>query len=182
MQKLYNSKDNFVSAFWNPSLYLDLETVAKLNLDIEEVERALRDAILKVPGIALAVTRTELLRGAVSDNPIMTTLQNAFHPTRSGNVLIVQKQGWYLYPNVTLFAAMHGSPYSYDTYVPIMFAGPGIKPKIVNRRVAPTDIAPTIANYLGIKPPSGSTGLVLPEVVDGTKGPARETSEMKKSM
>ncbi len=70
---------------------------------------------------------------------------------------------------------MHGSPYSYDTYVPIMFAGPGITPRTVNRRVAPTDIASTIAYYLGIKPPSGSVGLVLPEVVDGTKSAAKKT-------
>ena len=174
LQKRYNSKEPFVVAFWNPSLYLNLETVEKLNLDIVEVERALRDEILKVPGIALAVTRTELLRGEVSDNPIMDSLQQAFHPTRSGNVLIIQKPGWYLYPQVDLFAAMHGSPYSYDTYVPIMFAGPGIKAQVVNRRVAPTDIACTIANYLGIKPPSASVCFALPEVVDGTKSAAKK--------
>ena len=175
LQKRYNSKEPFVVAFWNPSLYLNLETVAKLNLDMAEVETALREEILKVPGIALAVTRTDLLAGNVPANPIMDTVQQAFHPTRSGNVLIVQKPGWYLYPNVNQFAAMHGSPYSYDTYVPIMFAGPGIKAQVINRRVAPTDIAPTIANYLGIKPPSGSVGFVLPEVVDGTKSAAKKT-------
>ncbi|MFQ5619394.1 MAG: alkaline phosphatase family protein [Rhodospirillales bacterium] len=175
LQKRYNSKEPFVVAFWNPSLYLELATIAKLNLDLAEVEGALREEILKVPGIALAVTRTDLLSGSVPDNPIMDKVQQAFHPTRSGNVLIVQKPGWYLYPKVTLFAAMHGSPYSYDTYVPIMFAGPGIKAQVVNRLVAPTDIAPTIANYLGIKPPSGSVGLVLPEVVDGTKSAAKKT-------
>ena len=68
---------------------------------------------------------------------------------------------------------MHGSPYSYDTFVPIMFAGPGVKSSIVNRLVGPEDIAATVTNYLGIKPPSGSIGNVLPEVVDGH----RDTSE-----
>jgi predicted AlkP superfamily pyrophosphatase or phosphodiesterase len=74
-----------------------------------------------------------------------------------------------LYPEVDLFAAMHGSPYSYDTYVPIMFAGPGIAPAIVSRLVGPEDIAETVTNYLGIKPPSGSVGTVLTEVVDGSR-------------
>ena len=170
LQKRYNTKESFVSAFWNPSLYLNLGTIEKLKLDVSEVEAALRDAILKVPGIALAVTRTDLLAGNIPSDPIMDKLQAAFHPTRSGNVLIIQKQGWYLYPNVNLFAAMHGSPYSYDTYVPVMFAGPGITPQIVDRLIAPTDIAPTVTNYLGVKPPSGSIGMVLPEVVYGTKG------------
>jgi len=158
-----------VSAFWNPSLYLNMETVKKLKLDVSEVEDALREEILKVPGFALAVTRTNLLTGSVTGTTILDRVQKAFHPTRSGNVLVVQKPGWYLYPKVDLFAAMHGSPYSYDTYVPIMFAGPGIKRATVNRLVGPEDIAATVTNYLGIKPPSGSVGDVLPEVVDGVK-------------
>jgi len=169
LQERYNSKEPFVSAFWNPSLYLNMETVKKLKLDVSEVEDALREEILKVPGFALAVTRTNLLTGSVTGTTILDRVQKAFHPTRSGNVLVVQKPGWYLYPKVDLFAAMHGSPYSYDTYVPIMFAGPGIKRATVNRLVGPEDIAATVTNYLGIKPPSGSVGDVLPEVVDGVK-------------
>jgi predicted AlkP superfamily pyrophosphatase or phosphodiesterase len=169
LQRRYSSDENFVSAFWNPSLYLNMETLDKLNLDVSEVEDALREEILKVPGFAHAVTRTDLLTGKVTSTPILNKVQRAFHPTRSGNVLVVQKVGWYLYPEVDLFAAMHGSPYSYDTFVPIMFAGPGIEPMIVNRLVGPEDIAATVTSYLGIKPPSGSVGDVLTEVVDGPR-------------
>ena len=111
------------------------------------------------------MTRSNLLAGNVPNNPIMNKLQRAFHPKRSGNVLIIQDQGWYLYPKPDLFAAMHGSPYSYDTYVPVMFAGPGIEHQMVNRSVHPEDIASTITAYLGIKPPSGSIGSPLVEVL-----------------
>jgi len=62
-------------------------------------------------------------------------------------------------------AATHGSPWQYDTYVPIVFAGAGIKPAMVDRRVHTIDIAPTLAAYLGIKPPSGSQGNPLTEVL-----------------
>ncbi|MEE8164106.1 MAG: alkaline phosphatase family protein, partial [Myxococcota bacterium] len=61
--------------------------------------------------------------------------------------------------------AIHGSPWPYDRYVPISFAGHDISPRTVTRRVATTDVAPTIAAYLGIKPPSGSIGDVLGEVL-----------------
>lgn len=169
LQELYNTKEPLVSAFWNPSLYLNMESVKKLNLKVSEIEKALREEILKIPGFAFAVTRTNLLSGMVTSSPILKKVQRAFHPTRSGNVLVVQKPGWYLYPKVDLFAAMHGSPYSYDTYVPIMFAGPNIKPAIVSRLVGPEDIAATVTNYLGIKPPSGSVGEVLSEVVKGNR-------------
>lgn len=166
LQKRFNSSENFVIAFWNPSLYLDLELVKKLNLDVATVENALVEEMLQIPGFALAVTRTNLLAGDVPDHPIMSKVQRAFHPKRSGNVLVVQDQGWYLYPNADEFSAMHGSPYSYDTYVPIMFVGPGIEHRVVARSVHPEDIASTVTSYLGIKPPTGSVGKPLVEVLE----------------
>ncbi len=165
LQKRFASDDEFVSAFWNPSLYLNLATIDKLGLNLEVVERALVNEILKVPGVALAMTRSDLLQGKVTGNPLIDKVQRAFHPKRSGNVLIVQDQFWYLYPNADQFSAMHGSPYSYDTHVPIMFAGPGIGNKKVNRLVGPEDIAATVATYLGTPAPSGSVGAALFEVI-----------------
>jgi predicted AlkP superfamily pyrophosphatase or phosphodiesterase len=99
-------------------------------------------------------------------------VQCSFHPTRSGNVLVVPAPFWYLYPEPEKYAATHGSPYTYDTYVPVFLAGPGIKPQAVNRAIAPEDIAPTVAAYLRIKPPSGCTGTALSEVLDGGEIPA----------
>ena len=170
LQERYKSEENFVIAFWNPSLYLNHDTVQMLGLDPLEVERALAEEILEVPGIAIAMTRTDLMAGTITDNPILRKLQRTFHPKLSGSVLIVQDQFWYLYPNAEEFAAMHGSPYAYDTYVPIMLAGPGIPQQAVSRSVAPEDIAITIATYMGTKPPSGSVGEVLFETLpDGPR-------------
>jgi predicted AlkP superfamily pyrophosphatase or phosphodiesterase len=169
LKKRFNIQDALVKVFWNPSLYLDLEAVSRAGLQVETVEAALREEILKVPGVRFAATRTDLLKGDVTSEPMHGKLQRAFHPTRSGNVLFVQDVGWYLYPNPDEFAAMHGSPYTYDTYVPIMFAGHKIRHDVVDREVAPEDIASTITTYLGIKPPSGSTGTPLVEVFAGLR-------------
>ena len=79
--------------------------------------------------------------------------------------MVVQAPYWYLYENPQEFAAMHGSPYACDTFVPVLFAGPGVpKGATVHRRISPRDVAPTIASYLRIDAPNGSTGSVLPEV------------------
>ncbi len=166
LQRRFSTNERLLVAFWNPSLYLDLETVETLNLAIATVENALVEAMVQIPGFSLAVTRTNLLAGHVPDNPIMRKIQRAFHPKRSGNVLVVQDQGWYLYPNADQFSAMHGSPYSYDTYVPIIFSGPGITHRVVTRLVHPEDIASTVTAYLGLKPPSGSVGTPLVEVFE----------------
>lgn len=169
LKQHFNTEEALVKVFWNPSLYLDLDAVKRAGLGVEVVERALREEILKVSGVRFAATRTDLLKGNVTGEPIHDKLQRAFHPTRSGNVLFVQDTGWYLYPKPDEFAAMHGSPYSYDTYVPVMFAGHKVKHKIVDRSVAPEDIASTITTYVGVKPPSGSTGFVLTEVLEGLR-------------
>lgn len=166
LQARFNSREKLVVAFWNPSFYVDTEVVKKLDTDIEAIERALAEEIMNIPGFALALTRTDLMRGTVPNTAAASRMQTAFHPMRSGNVLVVQSPSWYLNPQPDALSAMHGSPYAYDTYVPIMFAGPGIEHRTVNRSVAPRDIASTVTTYLGIKPPSGSTGKPLIEVLD----------------
>jgi predicted AlkP superfamily pyrophosphatase or phosphodiesterase len=166
LQIRFGTKEKLVNSFWNPSVYLNLPVLKKLDLDVEVVERALAEELLKIDGIAVAMTRTDLLKGDVTSNKTLAAVQKAFHPVRSGNVLILQDQFWYLYPKADQFSAMHGSPYTYDTHVPIMFAGPGIKPKTVNRLVAPSDIASTVTTYLGVNSPSGSVGQPLYEVLD----------------
>jgi hypothetical protein len=59
----------------------------------------------------------------------------------------------------------HGSPWRYDTFVPVVFAGHGLKGQRVNRPVETVDIAATLAAYMKIKPPSGSAGTPLYEVL-----------------
>ena len=123
--------------------------------------------MVAMPGFAHAVTRSDLMAGRVPNTELMARVTRAFHPHRSGDVLLVQSPSWYLYPEAQKFAAMHGSPHSYDTFVPILFTGPGIPSGATQRPVAPEDIASTITAYLGLKPPSGSTGAPLLEIVEG---------------
>ena len=78
--------------------------------------------------------------------------------------MVVQAPLWFLYPDVRTFSAMHGSPYAYDTRVPVAFSGPGIAHAVVERRVTPASIAPTIAAYLGLSPPVAAVGEPFPEV------------------
>ena len=65
-------------------------------------------------------------------------------------------------------AAMHGSPWRYDTHVPIIFVGKGMKSTHVNRLVRPADIAPTLSSLLGLTHPAGAQGDVLVEVKNST--------------
>jgi arylsulfatase A-like enzyme len=59
---------------------------------------------------------------------------------------------------------MHGSPWRYDTHVPVIFAGAGVPAGTVYRQIQPADVAPTLAALLGMSAPAPAQGTVLPEV------------------
>ncbi len=100
------------------------------------------------------------------DNLLIRAVRNNYNAARSGNVYVVFKPGWFINDLDGLSAAVvHGSPWRYDTYVPVIFAGYGIEPKTVSRRINTVDVATTLSNIVGALPPSGSAGDVLPEVL-----------------
>lgn len=170
LQKKFGRSD-FISGHSHPYLYLNLDAIASAGLNVADVERFVADELIKIPGIAYAQTRSDLLAGRITESPVQNQIRRSFHPTRSGNIHIVPEQYWFLHSTeeaekmgIESIAAIHGSPWAYDTYVPIFFAGSKVPAQIIRRRVSPIDIAPTITSYLGVKPPSGSVGTVLWEI------------------
>jgi predicted AlkP superfamily pyrophosphatase or phosphodiesterase len=171
LQKKFGRND-LISSHSHPYLYLDMDAITSAGLDMAEVERFVADELMKIPGIAYAMSRSDLLAGRITESPFQNQIRRSFHPTRSGNIHMVPEQYWFLHSTeeaekmgIGSIAAIHGSPWAYDTYVPIFFAGNGVLAQIIGRRVAPTDIVATLAVYLGIKPPSGSVGVPLVEVL-----------------
>jgi len=167
-------RGDLIATHSHPYLYLDPKALAEAGLDVEEVERFLADELIKLPGITYAMTRTALLEGRCAGTPIQDQIRRSFHPQRSGNIHLVPDQYWFLHSTeeahqmgIEGIAAIHGSPWAYDTFVPIFFAGHRVPHAKVHRAVGPHDIAPTIAAYLDIKPPSGSVGTPLVEVLAG---------------
>jgi arylsulfatase A-like enzyme len=66
----------------------------------------------------------------------------------------------------TATGTTHGSPYEYDTHVPVAFLGPGwVRAGSYAGTVGVEDIAPTLATLLGIETPSGNMGRVLTEML-----------------
>lgn len=119
------------------------------------------DALTDDDGIALAVATSRL--SFKQTNPLVARVRNNHHVTRSGDIYIVQEPYWFLFDKGPV-KAMHGSPWRYDTHVPIIFTGPGMQPQKVDRRVHPVDVAPTIAALLGMTPPGSAQGSPLEEV------------------
>ena len=120
----------------------------------------------KMPGIAYAISSTALRTGGVAPTSVSTAVLANFNPDRSGDIYIVFEPHWFVADLEGLqVASAHGSPWAYDTHVPVIFKGPGMAPKRISRRIETVDLAPTIAAFLRIKPPSGSRGTPLVEVL-----------------
>ncbi len=92
----------------------------------EEAEKALAGWLEQQSYIQKAYTRTELLNDTISrTDPIAQAVRRSFHPERSGDVLFVVKPYCFLSPYLT--GTTHGSPHSYDTHVPLLVFGAGVK-------------------------------------------------------
>jgi len=169
LQARYGATRPLALAFENPGIYLDPEVLAELDVDVPGVERTLAERMMRVPGIRSAYARSDLLAGRVAATAEASSVLAAFHPRRSGDVVLVPEPFWYFGGDRWGSAATHGSPYAYDAHVPVFVAGPGIVPAVVHRPVAARDVAPTISAWLGIAPPSGSVGVPLAEALDGEK-------------
>jgi predicted AlkP superfamily pyrophosphatase or phosphodiesterase len=151
-----------VRFFYRPYLYLDDEKIAAAKLDRLKVAQAVADALTDFEGIALAVAASSL--SEKETNPLVEQVRNNHHVSRSGDIYIIQEPYWFLFDKGPV-KAMHGSPWRYDTHVPIIFMGPGIRSQRVARRVHPVDVAPTIAALLGMTPPGAAQGSSLEELL-----------------
>lgn len=154
--------------FSNPYLYLNTEVIEARGLDKAEVERAVAAELERLPGIAHAVSASALRKGEISRGKVQDAILANFHPDRSGDIYIVFEPHWFIADFDGLHvASAHGSPWTYDSHVPIIMAGPGIQAGRFLRRVETVDLAPSIAAYLGTKMPSGAIGQPLSEALAG---------------
>ena len=158
--------DDLVDTFSQPYVYLDDAVLAAHELDKAEVEAFVAEELRRMPGIAHAISSSALRSGQVASTSVSEAVLANFHAERSGDIYVVFEPHWFVADlDGVSVAAAHGSPWAYDTYVPVIVVGPGITPQRIARRVETVDVAPTIAAYLGIKPPTGSLGEPLVEVL-----------------
>lgn len=165
LRKEFGVSSELIRNFSQPYLYLDQDLIREKGLDRARVERTVAEELEKLPGIALAIGSTDIRKGLLDETPVNRAVAANFHPDRSGDIYVVFEPQWFVndFDGLTV-AASHGSPWNYDSYVPLIFSGHHVPAGKVVRRVETVDVAPSIAAYLGIKPPTGSQGRVLEEL------------------
>lgn len=167
LKKKFGIGEELIEAYFQPYIYLNHDLIRKKKLDQAEVEQAIAEELLKFKGVAYAVSSTALRTASLPDTAMMRSILRNFHPKRSGDIYLVFEPNVFIsdFDGLTV-ASTHGSPWRYDTFVPVMFAGSGLSAAKNSRAITPYDIAPTLAAYLGVKTPSGAIGNPLTEVLN----------------
>lgn len=119
---------------------------------------SLSRSLEEMPGVARVLRTDQLL--ATSRDPLVRSAALSYMSGRSGDLLVVPREYWFMSPRA-IIGTTHGSPYEYDTHVPVIFLGGAIKTGRSKASVTPADIAPSLADLVGVKLPMAEGRSIL---------------------
>lgn len=155
---------NLVANVSNNQVFFDYNALGEKNIKAKDLEAEIANFLLQQEGIYQVYTRSNMQNAGFTEKRAKL-IQNGFNQKRSGDVVYVLDPAHVSYPSK---GSTHGSALNYDTHVPLIFYGNGIKKGKTYRESHITDIAPTISALLEIAFPNNATGVVLYEILKTT--------------
>jgi predicted AlkP superfamily pyrophosphatase or phosphodiesterase len=161
MRATFNASD-LIESVSNDQVFLNRAKIKEMNLELDDVQEAIVNELITYDHID-KVYSAETMNTSSFTTGVEALLQKGFNQKRSGDVIMVTDPGFISY-NKT--GSTHGSAFNYDTHVPLLFFGKGIKHGKTLQKTEITDIAPTISALLSISFPNGCIGSPLSFVLD----------------
>lgn len=146
--------DSLVLTYSNQQVFLNHKTIESKKLMLQQVQEDVANFMQKAENVSEVLTATTLNNTQFTEGA-RYMMQKGYNASRSGDVLVNYEPGYVDFPH---YGTTHGSPYSYDTHVPLIFYGWNIKQGSTTEQIYITDIAATLAMMLNIQFPNGSTG------------------------
>ncbi len=150
-----------IESYSNNQIFLNDSLIRANHLKKAEVEKTVSDAALAYNGVYQTFTRTQLSNADYTSN-LSEIVYAGFNQKLSGDVLVIPRPGWMSYPTT---GTSHGSPFNYDTHVPLIFFGHNVHRGFTDLKTTIKDIAPTISSMIGIQMPNAATGQPILEVL-----------------
>ena len=157
------SDEDLALSYSNQQLFLNRKYISKHHLKLKDIQEAAASYILTKEGVMNTYTAYQLHHYEY-ENGFHSLIQNGFHQKRSGDVIVNYNPGWIQWDSET--GTTHGSCFSYDTHVPLLFWGANIKNDLSDEKVEIIDVAPSICLLLGISFPNGCTGIPLKKITE----------------
>jgi predicted AlkP superfamily pyrophosphatase or phosphodiesterase len=156
----YYPGKTFVENISNQQIFLNQEAFSRdprsSGMDVYIVTELIGKYLMALDGISNYYTEATIRQGSFGEEGLKGKVIRGYHPKRSGDIVYVLESGWI--ESTATRGTTHGSGYSYDTHIPAIFFGNGIKKGSSVLPHTITDIAPTISVLLRIQFPSGTTG------------------------
>ena len=159
-KKYANSK--VILGIDNYQIYLNQSLIKEKNLDEDDIKTTIINSLNKDQRVLYAVDLKKIGSSAIPE-PIKTRAINGYNWQRSGDIQIISHDG--MLPSYAKKGTTHSVWNSYDSHIPLIFMGWGIKHGESNKDYNMTDIAPTISALLHIEFPSGNIGSPITEVI-----------------
>ncbi len=152
-------QDEWIEEVSGFNIYLNKATLKKHHVNPAKAEEVASEAAETIPGVEAAFTRTQLSKGMPGASPLARKASNSFSRWRSGDIFLVLEP--FAVPVQGQDEGTHGSPWSYDSQVPLILWGEAFIPGNYSFPCQPIDLAPTLAAALGLERPSGAEGQPL---------------------
>jgi predicted AlkP superfamily pyrophosphatase or phosphodiesterase len=154
--------DDVVLNYSNFNLFLNREIIKTKGLDFQKVKQAFKYFLMTQDQVKHVYTEEEIL-AATGNDFYLNCIAKGYDPTEDGDLVVLDKPGYIEY---SATGTSHGTPYSYDTHVPLIFYGWNISKGESHDRKEITQVAPTLAQKLKIAFPNGTEAKVLVEVLE----------------
>lgn len=156
--------EKLVYNFFNYQVFLDNQLIAKHQLDREAIKQEIISFLKDYEGV-LFVSDMEKVYQTTIPTWLQTMIANGYHYKRSGDIQVIFEPQWFsLYGDRK--GTTHGAWNPYDSHIPLVFMGWGIKKGNTHTEVYMTDIAPTLAALLHIQMPNGNIGKPIGALLD----------------
>jgi len=149
----------WVEAMAGSNIYLDYNVLKDHHIEALQAQEVAAATAASAPGVTAAFTRAQILKGELPPFPYARAVSRSFNPARAGDVFVVLDP--YAVPVLDPKSTTHGSPWSYDSQVPLILWGSAFRPGVYFNPCQPIDLAATLAAILGLTQPSGSEGSPL---------------------
>lgn len=154
LAKDYPQTADLIKTVMNYQVFLNVDAIRSARLNASKVKERVVSLLQQDPDVLYACDMEKVATASIPDE-VKYRIINGYNRERSGSVAIVLKPNHY---DHGMKGTDHGTWNPYDTHIPLVFMGWGIKHGSTTRPTYMTDIAPTIAALLHVQAPNGNIG------------------------
>ncbi|MEW5798370.1 MAG: alkaline phosphatase family protein [Bacteroidota bacterium] len=159
LMKELNSPDEIIIK----NAFLNYAAAEKAGIDSIELEQKVREGLLSIEAFVDLFFRRELITRKPSPKPFIEKYRNSYYAPRGEDFQYRIRENCII--SSRPYGSTHGSPYEYDTHIPVLFWWNGIHARKIARPIFSADVAPTLAKVAGFSFPENLDGKPLVEVV-----------------